>query len=147
MPTCGIIGLPSAILIGEYQRIPENTEGRMENVPYAEAMPVKGTHVDLPVLVMSAMHWVELQSVHMDVHGKEKFDLFRSNVGKILDYAAANGFVDVAQHAKLQGYLNESFDLVEGLVTMYAAIAKNPTVIQMEEEVKAGCSALCKKRK
>jgi len=119
----------------------------MEHVSYAEAMPVKGTHVDLPVLVMSAMHWVELQSAGMDIHGKEKFDLFKSHIGKILDFAAANGFVDVAQHAKLQYYLNEGFDLVEGLVTMYAAIAKNPTVIQMKEEMKAGCSALCKKRK
>lgn len=118
----------------------------MDTVSFEEVMPIKGTRMDLPGLILSAMRWVEIQCQNKDIHGEAKLELFKANIGKILEFASQNGFVDLDQRERLQGFLDRSFDLVEQMVTIYAAITKNPTVIQLAEDAQAGCSALCRKR-
>lgn len=113
---------------------------------FAEVMLDKNVRVGLPELVMSTMHWVELRSSDAALQGREKLELFKSKIGPLLEYMHKNGYVDGEQYLKLQHYLNTSFDLVEGIVSAYATISKNPELIQLAKEVQAGCSAICRKR-
>lgn len=118
----------------------------MAEVPFAEVMPQKGLHVGLPELVLTTMHWVELQCQDKNLHGVEKLELFKAKIGAILDHMRQNGFVTAEQDQKLQQYLNGGFDLIEGIVDMYVAISKNPGVVQVEKSIKEGCGLLCAKR-
>lgn len=115
---------------------------------YAEVLPAKGEkNFELPDLVLASMKATELQTQDTDLHGEAKKQVFNDIIAQVLRAAHFVGLVDDDQCAKLNAYITVGMHIVTSMVEAFIAISKDPSVVQLEKAVKAGCSAVCKKRK
>jgi hypothetical protein len=114
---------------------------------YADVLPKKGEPFALPQLVLAGMRATELQTADQEVHGVEKKLIFKSVVQKVLEAARQLGVADGDAYLKLNTYLVVGVDLVDNLVETFISLSKNPTFIQLKQDMQQAVSGCCKKSK
>lgn len=114
----------------------------------AKCMPPRETKFDLPQVVLATMRYVENTTANNpDFHGESKLLLFKRAIHEVINFAASQNIVDKdAQNVLLQWVTNGTA-MIEGMVEAFIAISHNPQMIQLSEDVRAGCALLCRKSK
>lgn len=111
-------------------------------------LPSHNVPFDLPQAVLATMRYVEVKAAEdPELRGSQKLLLFRRAFKQVLQFAHNARIIDTASYGTLLEWSVTGAAMIEGMIETFIAISKDPGLIQLKEEVKASCTALCKKRK
>jgi len=106
--------------------------------------------VNMASLLMVAMNIVETFSTTIaKMSGSDKLKTAKMLLPKLIDFATEKNKLEKTDAEVLKSRLARGEDMVENIISVYTAIAKDPQIIQavenVEEEAKSFCLRLFKK--